>query len=689
MNRPADQGAARKRLPALPGSVFLLLCVLAGFPGRWASAAGPYVPTEKELGKIRGKLEKLRERLDKLWKKAAVIRIPEDRFLDVEVYAKAAEWLLRYPEEFYDKSYVAKAVKVLDAGLERAAALEEGKAPWLKATGRLARAYRSKIDESVQPYGLVIPKDYDGKTPLRLDLVLHGRNGRLSEVSFLAKHDSRQPPTRKHFELHVFGRTNNAYRWAGEVDVYEALASVERQYRIDPTRIVLRGFSMGGAGAWHIGLHDPGRWGAVEAGAGFSDTIKYARLKEVPHHHRKALHIYDAVDYSLNAFNVPTIGYGGELDKQLQASVNIREALQSGGFRFNKDGLNWKLDEIPSDGAAGLRAVFLVGPKSGHRFHPESRKISAAFIRKQLETRPAEPEELRFVTYTMRYNRCRWLQIKGLKKHLARAEVRAVYKKEKGRLVLSTKNISRLSLSPPWKISGIELDGQRPKLKKVSGTEPLTFQLVEGRWLPGLLANPGGRSFEKNHGLQGPIDDAFMGSFLCVRPTGKPMHPRAHAGALEELERLEKEFPKWLRGDIRTIEDRKTRLGKAGAHLILFGDPGSNSLIAELLAEIPAVLEWDSDKLKVAGAGPFDPGSHLPMLIYPNPKDPEHYVVINSGHSFGEREFRGTNAYLFPRRGDYAVISLEGGKIYGRKAKTSGFFDESWQPSADLSGSEQ
>ncbi|MCH2586473.1 MAG: hypothetical protein MK138_17090, partial [Planctomycetes bacterium] len=156
MNRSADQGTAGKRLLALPGSVFLLLCVLAGLPGRWASAADPYVPTEKELGKIRGRLEKLRERLDKLWKRAAVIRIPEDRFLDVEIYAKAAEWLLRYPEEFYDKSYIAKALKVLDVGLERAAALEEGKAPWLKATGRLARAYRSKIDGSVQPYGLVI-----------------------------------------------------------------------------------------------------------------------------------------------------------------------------------------------------------------------------------------------------------------------------------------------------------------------------------------------------------------------------------------------------------------------------------------------------------------------------------------------------------------------------------------------------
>ena len=87
--------------------------------------------------------------------------------------------------------------------------------------------------------------------------------------------------------------------------------------------------------------------------------------------------------------------------------------------------------------------------------------------------------------------------------------------------------------------------------------------------------------------------------------------------------------------------------------LIYFNERGDEVTYtyAELLAEVPAALEWDSEKLKVAGAGPFDPGSHLPMLIYPNPKDPEHYVVINSGHSFGAREFKGTNAYLFPRRG--------------------------------------
>ena len=35
--------------------------------------------------------------------------------------------------------------------------LAAGKAPWTTATGLVVRGYRSKIDGSVQPYGLVVP----------------------------------------------------------------------------------------------------------------------------------------------------------------------------------------------------------------------------------------------------------------------------------------------------------------------------------------------------------------------------------------------------------------------------------------------------------------------------------------------------------------------------------------------------
>ena len=72
---------------------------------------------------------------------------------------------------------------------------------------------------------------------------------------------------------------------------------------------------MGGAGTWHIGLHHPDEWVAIEAGAGFTETRTYAKLPPTtPEYELRALHIYDAADYAENAANVPTVGYGGEID---------------------------------------------------------------------------------------------------------------------------------------------------------------------------------------------------------------------------------------------------------------------------------------------------------------------------------------------------------------------------------------
>ena len=250
----------------------------------------------------------------------------------------------------------------------------------------------------MQPYALIIPESYDGSRPVRLDLVLHGRGATLNEVSFISGHESATPlpATQDFIQLEVFGRGNNAYRWAGEADVFEALDSVEKRYRIDPARIVLRGFSMGGAGTWHIGLHHPARWVAMEAGAGFTETKRYAKLKEIPPYQEATLHIYDAVDYSLNAVNLPVVGYGGEIDPQLQGSTNIREQLTREGFHFRHEGLNWF--------GTDLQSIFLVGPQTAHKFHPESKQTSDEFINRAVAKGKEErPEHIRFVTYTPRY----------------------------------------------------------------------------------------------------------------------------------------------------------------------------------------------------------------------------------------------------------------------------------------------
>ena len=47
------------------------------------------------------------------------------------------------------------------------------------------------------------------------------------------------------------------------------------RYNVDPDKTILAGFSMGGAGAWHIGAHYPLPWAGVHTGAGFAETCRY------------------------------------------------------------------------------------------------------------------------------------------------------------------------------------------------------------------------------------------------------------------------------------------------------------------------------------------------------------------------------------------------------------------------------
>lgn len=565
-------------------------------------------------------LEALREAVKPLTAKTAALKA-NPLAADVAVYEKAVQYLLRFPDQFYDANYVKHAHAAIATGVARAAELEAGKPSWTQQTGRVARAYKSRIDDSLQPYKLNIPASYDGAKPVRLDVILHGRNARLTEASFLAIDPKAKPlpDTQDFIELEVYGRGNNAYRWAGETDVFEALAAVQAQYKIDPDRVVLRGFSMGGAGAWHIGLHHPSTWAGVEAGAGFTDTIVYANRKNPPAYERAAMHIYDAVDYARNIANVPTVGYGGEIDKQLQASVNIKEALE--------------FEHI------NARALFLVGPQTEHKWHPEKKAESEAFLKANLPRK--RPDSFSFVTWTPRYGRIWNYRIVALENLYARAQLDV-----KGAAV-TTSNIAEFELDQPAEIT---LDGQN--LKGAAFVKDLNKWSVRER--PSRL--------RKKANLQGPIDDAFMDRFLCVAP-----------GPDAKLDEFAANFARHLRGDIRRkAVNEVSKQDIAESNLVLFGTPATNKWIKDTVKKLPAVT-WDDKKIVIDGQT-FDAATHTLALIQPNPLNPEKYVVYNSGHTFGKAEFEGTNALLYPRLGDYAVIETATGKV-----KLAGLFGNSWQ----------
>ena len=194
---------------------------------------------------------------------------------DIDIFHKAVDWALRY-NEFFDVKQVAFAKTLLRQGKERADQLRAGQAPWLEATGLVLRGYRSKLDGSIQPYGLVIPTNRPSldQQQNRLLVWLAGRNEKRTELAFLAERESSPGPFTPldTIVLHPYGRFCNANKFAGEVDVFEAMAAVRGRYEIDPNRIFVAGFSMGGASAWHLATHHVGLWCGASPGAGFAET---------------------------------------------------------------------------------------------------------------------------------------------------------------------------------------------------------------------------------------------------------------------------------------------------------------------------------------------------------------------------------------------------------------------------------
>jgi hypothetical protein len=367
-----------------------------------------------------------------------------------------------------------------------------------------------------------------------------------------------------------------------------------------------------------MGLHYPSLWAGVEAGAGFTETMRYAKRSDPSPWERAAMRIYDAVDYAPNIVNVPTVGYGGEIDPQLQASVNIREALEALALRPN--------------------ALFLVGPQTPHRWHPDKKAESEAFLSRNLPRRM--PDRFQFVTFTPRYGRIWNWQVAALENTYARAELQGT------RDNVTTRNIAELELDAPGRVT---IDG-----KVLTGK---AFVKEPGGW----TVRPAKPALRKRMGVQGPIDDAFMDRFLIVSDAPSPV-----------LDRFASDWDKFFRGTLRVKSSKDvSKSDIAGNHLILFGTPASNRLMARMLKDIPA--RWSASTIEIKGQS-FDATSHRLVLVQPNPLNPQKYVVFNSGHTFARSDLEGTNALLYPRLGDWAVIETASGAV-----KAAGFFNEHWR----------
>ncbi len=646
-------------------------------PVKLLVAATPRVPAigiklpNDARAQLRERADALGQAIDTLAKQHAETSPLLRHLPDVQVYHKAVDWALKQ-QIFFNPSELKVAESLLTEGSERAAQLAKGRTPWTRATGLIVRGYASLIDDSVQPYGLVIPQSVstDPWRKRRLDVWLHGRDNKLSELKFIQQRrtSAGQFTPSDTIVLHPYGRFCNAFKFAGEVDVLEALAHAKTQYPIDDSRLSVRGFSMGGGGCWHLGAHLAGDWVAVAPGAGFAESLEYlglARKNAMPPVYEQALWgLYDATKYAGNLFNTTTVAYSGEIDKQKQAADIMERHLA----------------------AEGMILHHVIGPDTAHKYHPTAKaeiddRVNAAAAK----GRNPVPAKVRLVTRTLRYNRQAWIGVDGLEAHWQPARVEA-HLDGKERIELTTENVSRLVLSmppgvcpiqpndsPSVVIDGDELTGARVRTDR--SWESLFVKALDKWRAVGRFEFAG---LAKRPGLQGPIDDAFMARFLMVRPTGQAQNPQVTEWANAQLGQALSDWELQFRATPLVKNDGAVSGNDiTDCNLILWGDPGSNSLIDRIIDQLP--ITWNETTLHL-GQAQAEPATHAPVLIYPNPLNPKRYIVLNSGFTFS-RFGHMSNATQTPKLPDWALVDMRRPYNAGDPAciTAAGFFDERWQ----------
>jgi len=546
------------------------------------------------------------------------------------------------------------------------------------ATHCVIGGYESEIDGSYQPYGLVVPAGMSPSDtrPRRLDLWFHGRGEKLSEVAFLSGQwtSTGEYTPDDTFVLHPYGRYSNAFRFAGEVDVHEVLEHLRNHLPVDPHKISARGFSMGGAACWQFATRYPDRWFAANPGAGFSETSGFLDFfqgepvkKSAPWYQQKLWNLYDSPPYAVNLAQCPTVVYSGQLDRQKQAADVMQAALAQ----------------------HDIEMTHVIGPDTEHKIHPDSKvEIESRLASLAASRSNQTPTSLEFTTYTLSHHRLHWIDIQGLGEHWTEANVRA---QVIGPLAvkIDTKNITQLRLDfaagqwpgqPRGKVI-IEIDGTTIDGPMVASDRSLGCELIatDGKWQ--RLSDNAEKKTEprKLPGLQGPIDDAFNRSFVFVMPSGKSSDPVLQAWYEHESEHAMGQWRKHFRGDIRVVrDDEVSDEWILSANLVLFGDAKTNRVIEKISPALP--IRWDETEIAI-GSQTHPSAGRVVAMIYPNPMNPDRYVVLNSGFTFRQYDYL-NNARQTPKLPDWAIIDVTGGATTRDPGKidAAGFFNERWQP---------
>ncbi|HMJ68776.1 MAG TPA: alpha/beta hydrolase-fold protein [Cyclobacteriaceae bacterium] len=456
--------------------------------------------------------------------------------------------------------------------------------------------FHSDVDDTEQPYGLYVPKNFDDKKKYPLVIMLHGAgsNHRLSLRRVFGKSNgpgetdvetSRVFPEFKDVEYIVaspFARGTMGYQGVAEKDVMDVLADVKKRFNIDEDRTYLTGLSMGGGGTLWIGLTRPDIWAAI------------APVCPAPPQGTE--------DLARNALNYPAWFHHGDKDQAVAVAVSR----------------DWtaKLKEL------GSAVEYTEYPGVNHNSWENAYANAQIFDWFSKFKRNPYPARVRFASQNYKYNKAYWVTldhyVPGV---LAEIDVKFT---APNTIDITTAHLAGFTLNlaghPQYK-SGqpltITLDGKKIK---VQTADKVSLKMDMGKW-SNAMYEPSASS--KRSGAEGPIPAAMSDRHVYVYGTaGSPSEEE-----LKKRREVAETAANWstYRGEFlgrimvfpRVLSDKEVRPSDLElANLVLFGTKETNTLIEKYSPNLP--MELNSSAASTHG------------LIYVVPMN-NHYVVINSG----------------------------------------------------------
>ncbi len=562
--------------------------------------------------------------------------------------------------------------KFLDAFVADA---EAGTDPIAKRTGPMRLAHVARFDGKPQPIAVYVPQS---KAKLPLYVGLHGMNGgpmSMLRIFFGGDDEKRSMgelergmagnvPDIGAYVIAPHAHGNAMYRQLGEEEVMDAIAWARARFpNIDPDRIYITGFSMGGIGAASIPLHHPDVFAAAMPLCGYHS---YFIRRDVAGRPRRPweqflLEERSNVAWVDNGARLPLDIIHGKNDLPEENSGVLIDAYEKKGFSITHD-----------------------HPDLGHDvwgYAYEKMQHTEWFAGKR---RTAHPRSVRFRTTRPRFGDDAWVHVERMPiAQWATVDARV---EKPSRIVLTTKGVEavRLDRDPTLTKEGpmeVVIDGTT--LSYAADAPLLAYK--DTTWHAGEPAP----ALRKTGRLTGPIRDVWHEPLTLVYGTEDPTQTEANLEVARALAQI-----RWgVDVSYPIVKDSEVDLeARPKTSVILVGNAKSNRVLRALETELPMRIVPASEPFGRNGSIVFGDrtftGNELGgAFVYPHPKAREHYVLVVAGTTA-----RGTlRALSMPELvpdfvvWDERMAPARGQTLLGNgTVLAAGFFDTSWAPPKEL-----